>query len=179
MIWQATSNRDIELIEKQSRIENALTDFRGEIPPPSQDLPWEMRKILGCVHRDLFEQNLNVAVVRQRCRLRNNNISTRFRCAVGMGLRDYIEAGRMEAAKWLLRHKDLEIYLIAMAVGYEHQETFCRAFQRQAGCTPSEWREAQAGTGSPEDAVGSDCNVGPPASPQRQGDGHRDQEVLP
>ncbi len=143
MIWQATSRREIELIEKQSRIEGMLTEFRGDIPKPPPHLPWEMQQILGCVHRYLFDSDLNVTTVRRRCRLRNNNVTTRFRCAVGQGLRDYIEAGRVEAAKRLLCHPDVEIYLIAMAVGYEHQETFCRAFQRQTGRAPSEWREAK------------------------------------
>lgn len=179
MIWQATSRREVELIEKQNRIEEILTAFRKEIRAPSQELPWEMREILGCVHRHLFDPDLNVADVRRRCRLRNNNVSTRFRCAVGLGLRDYIEAGRMEAAKRLLRHQDLEIYLIAMAVGYEHQETFCRAFQRQAGCTPSEWREA-AVVGEGRGAVaGRGRDDGPPARPRQQPAEYLEREVRP
>lgn len=167
MIWQATSRRDVELIEKQERIDGVLAGFHEEIPPPPETLPWKMREILVCVHRHLFDPDFNVAAVRRRCRLRNNNVSTRFRCAVGMGLRDYIEAGRVEAAKRLLRHRDLEIYLISMAVGYEHQETFCRAFQRQVGCVPSEWREAQA------------ARNGTDAAARRAGGGLGEEEVQP
>ncbi len=142
MIWQAKSRRNVELVEKQQRIDSVLASFRDEIPPPPQSLPREMREILDCVQRHLFESDLNVSLVRERCRLRNNNVSTRFRCSVGIGLRDFIEVGRIEAAKQLLGHRDLEIYLIGMAVGYECQETFCRAFQRQVGCPPSEYRQA-------------------------------------
>ena len=149
MLWQATSSRGFDLLDKQELIGEVLSSFRAEIVPPRRELSWEVRAMLRYVHEHLFSPSLNVRAVRVSCRLRNNNVSTRFRCAVGVGLRDYIEAGRMAAAKRLLRHSDLEIYLIAMSVGYEHQETFCRAFRRQAGCTPSEWR---ASSGAEEEA---------------------------
>lgn len=140
MLWTAQSRRDVELLDKQERMESELDDFCRTLTNVPEDLPWEMREILEHVHENLFDSDLNVSTVRRDCRLRNNNISTRFRCSVGLGLRDYIEAARIEAASRLLHHRDLEIYLIAMAVGYDHCETFCRAFQRQKGCTPSEYR---------------------------------------
>jgi AraC-like DNA-binding protein len=145
MLWSAQSRRDVELLEKQERMEDGLDDFRRSLTELPEDLPWEMREILEHVHENLFDSDLNVSAVRRECRLRNNNISTRFRCSVGLGLRDYIEAARIEAASRLLGHRDLEIYLIAMAVGYDHPETFCRAFQRRKRCTPSEYRIGSRG----------------------------------
>lgn len=149
MLWQAQSRRDVELLEKQDRIEHELEEFLEEISGAPDSLTWEIREVLAHVHDNLFDSALNVGSVRRECRLRNNNISSRFRCSVGLGLREYIEAARIEAAGRLLHHRDLEIYLIAMAVGYDHQETFCRAFQRQKGCTPSEWRLAAPGATAP------------------------------
>lgn len=145
MTWHAKSRRDVGLVEKQDRIEDVLRSLREEIPPVPPHLPWEVRKILAYIHQHLFEQDLNAAAARLRCRLHNNNISTRFRYTVGIGLREYIEAGRLEAAKRLLGHPDLEIYLVAVSVGYRHHETFCRAFQRREGCAPSEYRETIRG----------------------------------
>jgi AraC-like DNA-binding protein len=145
MLWSAQSRRDVELLEKQERMKDGLGDFRRSLTDLPEDLPWKMREILEYVHENLFDSELNVSTVRRDCRLRNNNISSRFRCSVGLGLRDYIEAARIEAASRLLRHRDLEIYLISMAVGYDHQETFCRAFQRRKGCTPSEYRIGSSG----------------------------------
>ena len=57
---------------------------------------------------------------------------------MGRGIREYIETLRLYAASRLLRDRRFEIYLIAMAVGYEHQETFCRAFRRHFGYPPSD-----------------------------------------
>lgn len=146
MIWQVAVRRESELVQKQDRIERVLNQFCREIPRPRRDLPQDISEILLYLREHLFDLDLNVSTLRHRCSLRNNNVSARFRCAVGLGLRDYIEAGRVEAAKRLLPQDDLEIYLISMAVGYEHQETFCRAFQRQVGCAPSEWRETHVGS---------------------------------
>ena len=139
--WQATSLREIEWLEKQRKIEKILADFRANIPSVAEDVPYQIRAIFRCVHQHLFDVQMNVNWVRHRCGWRNKNISSRFRRISGVGLRDYIELGRIEAAKRLLLHHDLEIYLIATAVGYEHQETFSRAFQRQVGKLPSDWRE--------------------------------------
>ena len=151
MRWQISSARRCELLDKQDLIGEILGSFQAEIRPPPRDLPWEIRSMLAYIHEHLLSLDLNVAAVRKACRLANNNVSTRFRCAMGVGLRDYIEAGRMSAAKRLLRYEELEVYLIAMSVGYEHPETFCRAFRRHVGCTPSQWRSSSSSDGSSVD----------------------------
>lgn len=119
-----------QLFEELERIQ--MID-RPEIPCLSR----EVAAVLEFIHAHLFDSTLNVNRVKQCCRIRNNNISTRFRTTIGLGIREYIEALRLEAALRLLQCHRFEIYLIGMAVGYEHQETFCRAFQRHFGFLPS------------------------------------------
>jgi AraC family transcriptional regulator len=135
------SRREFDLIEKQRRIESLLSTIQEELTPPPDTLALDLRRVVLFIQEHLFEPGLSVGEARRRCQLHNNNISSRFRCSMGLSPRDYIEAARMKAARHLLRHPDVEIYLIAMALGYEHQETFCRAFQRNMGCPPSKWRE--------------------------------------
>jgi transcriptional regulator GlxA family with amidase domain len=142
MIAQSPWRRDAELIAKQELIDHELDRFRDEVQPDLASLPREIAEILRFVHNHLFDSGLNVAAARRSCGLRNNNVSTAFRLTVGMGLREYIETLRLQAAERLLRDGGLEVYLVAMAVGYDHQETFCRAFQRQLRQTPSEHRLA-------------------------------------
>jgi transcriptional regulator GlxA family with amidase domain len=140
MSVQAVSRRNIGLVEKRRRIDDELASFREAVGANMSTMPREIREILICIHHHLFETDLNVQAVRTKCRLRNNNVSSRFRKIVGLGLREYIEALRLHAADRLLRVGACEVYLVAMAVGYVHQETFCRAFQRHFGCVPSERR---------------------------------------
>lgn len=138
MTWLAESRRQ----DKYERIAAALEAFRSENRPRKPDgLPRDVSEVLDYVHDHLFDPELNVTTVRAGCRLRDNNISTRFRLVLGCGIREHIEDLRLRAADRLLRETDLEVYLVAMAVGYDHQETFCRAFQRHFGDSPARARE--------------------------------------
>ncbi len=125
---------DYERIESELRLAFAQNQIL------SQSFPREVAAVLDLIHGRPFEPSLNVNAVKRDCRLRNNNISTRFRTFVGLGIREYIEQLRLEAARHLLERCDIDIYLIALVVGYEHQETFCRAFHRRFGVAPSEHR---------------------------------------
>ena len=125
------------LTEKQEQMRRELERLLVQTRPDTAYLPREIAVLLEFIHNHLFDPALNVNAARNSCHIRNNNISARFRTTLGMGIREYIEALRLEAASRLLRSRRFEVYLIAMAVGYEHQETFCRAFQRRFGCSPS------------------------------------------
>jgi AraC family transcriptional regulator, glycine betaine-responsive activator len=125
------------LTRKQAEINRELERIKDADRPKTHSLPREIATVLDFIHAHLFDPALNVNAVRQGCRLRNNNISTRFRAAVGLGIREYIEALRLTAASRLIRCCNFEIYLIGMAVGYSHQETFCRAYHRHFGEPPS------------------------------------------
>lgn len=135
------------LREKQERIAAVLARFQAEQQPDAAHLPPEMGRILNDIHRHLFDPALNVNAVKARCGIRDNNVSSRFRRTLGIGIREYIEGLRLAAADRLLRDGDLEVYLVAMAIGYDHEETFCRAFRRRFGRTPSQERPgARAGS---------------------------------
>lgn len=132
------------LLDKQARLTRDLDRFRAAHPPPAHGLPRSVAEVLAHIHQHLFDPQLNASTARARCRL-NHNFSARFRCAVGLGMRDYIETLRLRAASLLLRRSDIEIYLIGTAIGYSHQETFCRAFLRHFEHTPSVHRERARG----------------------------------
>lgn len=122
--------------DKHDQMRKELNFFLRGLPQ-SPSLPRDIAAVLEFIHTHVFESSLNVNTVKHGCRIRNNNISTRFRIVLGLGIREYIETLRLYAASRLLQGQRFEVYLIAMAVGYEHQETFCRAFRRHFGCPPS------------------------------------------
>jgi|SRR6185436_1644858 len=126
---------------KQQQIAEEIDRFRLQAARPEwSGLPASVCEVLRYIHERILDPSLNVRDVRVGCGIRNHNISTQFRCAVGLGIREYIEALRLDMAQHLVQKKELEIYLVAMAVGYESQETFCRAFHRHFGCTATEYR---------------------------------------
>jgi AraC-like DNA-binding protein len=145
--YAMTSAGPSDLLSKQQEITRELSRFRARALEPA-DTPSAVREVLRFIHEHLFEPSLNVKTVRISCKLRNHNISTQFRRTVGIGIREYIEALRMDAARCLLLNQALEIYLVAVAIGYDCQETFCRAFQRHCGCTASAYRRRPLPTSS-------------------------------
>ena len=116
--------------------EESLERYLEENLPATAELPCDLRELMVCIHDSLFEQELTVKKLKVRCRIRNDNVSTRFRHQVGRGIKEYIEMHRMRAAGQMLRHPGVSVFEVAMAVGYKHVETFYQVFQRHYGCTP-------------------------------------------
>jgi AraC-like DNA-binding protein len=127
-------------MNKQKWIARELEQFRVETKKDKGSFPREVDRILTCISDHLFDPSLNVNLIRKLCGLKNNNVSTHFRWHVGSGIKEYIEVLRMRAAARLLRRQDIEVFIVAMMVGYARPETFCRAFYRSFSCTPLEFR---------------------------------------
>ena len=58
----------------------------------------------------------------------------------GMGFREKLLQARLERAKWLLRHTEESVSVIAGEVGYTYDSAFREAFCRQVGMTPQAYR---------------------------------------
>lgn len=139
-------------------------------PPPRVERGHgEVQSLLDSIHRDPFDSNLNVKQLKARCRVRDNNVSSRFRRALGVTVKGYIEKLRMQAACHLLAFDSVTVFDIALSVGYYHPQTFYNVFRRRLGCTPSAYREQLAhrrykATASPcsaEDSPGESPEIHP------------------
>lgn len=135
---------------KQSDIEVELERFREEVCSAPVKSSREMCEILEHIHQNLFDSDLNVGTIKERCRVRDNNISCRFRRVMGATIKEYIESLRLKAASRLLE-KRVPVFDVALSVGYDYPQTFYRAFQRNFECTPASLHQAtttcEAGTG--------------------------------
>jgi AraC-like DNA-binding protein len=132
------------LVAQKRLLKEKLDHFKATLEVENALWSRSIRMLLEYIHAHLFEPTLKVSAARRQCRAKNNNISTYFRQSLGMGMREYIELRRMQAATQLLAHEELEIFLIGLGVGYAHEESFARAFRRRFGCSPSEYRKELA-----------------------------------
>jgi AraC-like DNA-binding protein len=64
----------------------------------------------------------------------------------GLSFWSIVEQSRFEIAGALLRETDLKVQEIAVRIGYCKPNAFSRAFFRWAGCSPTEYRKARAGS---------------------------------
>jgi transcriptional regulator GlxA family with amidase domain len=122
-----------------------LSDFRQSLPTPMPELSWQVRRLLDVMQAELFDDGLNVETLKDRCRIRDNNVSCRFKHEVGISIRGYIETLRLDAARHLLEGGAFNASEVGMAVGYSSLQTFYRAFERRFHCTPGHLRRCGAG----------------------------------
>ena len=142
-------------VAERLEIEQELDRLRSPDLPRRPSLSYEIHDALSKIHLDPFDPDLNVKTLRGRCGIRDNNFSSRFRFTVGVTVRRYIENLRLDAAARLLEKLEVEVFDIALSVGYQHPQTFYTAFRRRFGCTPSGYRERHCET--PTSRSGGAC----------------------
>ena len=128
-------------IEQDRLIQQELDHFRRQTLMGDTTFPRDVQTVLRTIHEHLFEPELNVSVLLDRYAIRSDRIHARFKYALKMTIREYLEHQRMQAAMDLLARAELDIAYIAFSVGYANYETFLRAFRRYAGCTPGAYRK--------------------------------------
>lgn len=111
-------------------IETELARFEATLEVPAE-FPLRSRILLAAIHEQVFDAQLNVGLLRKRCRLTDHNVSSEFRHAVGMTIPEYIESIRLLAVERLRRH-GISVAGAARAVGFAHVQTYYRARSRRA-----------------------------------------------
>jgi len=67
----------------------------------------------------------------------------RFSALVGMPPIRYLTAWRLRSAKMQLRETRMSVAQLAWSVGYKSEEAFSRAFKREYGLPPVQWKSGQ------------------------------------
>lgn len=123
-----------------STLHDVLQRFLLTRKPPPGRFPREVDEMLAIIHESLFEPQFSVKVLKARCRITDNNVSSRFRLQTGIPLKAYMQVLRMEAATKLLKEHSSAIVDIATAIGFSYPQAFYRVFQKHYECTPAEYR---------------------------------------
>lgn len=66
-----------------------------------------------------------------------------FKAEIGMGIHEYINASRINAAKGMLKDGTHTIADIASLLGFSSQSHFCHAFSEAVGVTPKEYKNGK------------------------------------
>jgi AraC-like DNA-binding protein len=87
--------------------------------------------------------------------LSRSALHERFMRYVEQAPMQYLASWRMQLGATLLRESSRVVADIALAVGYDSEAAFARAFKRMVGMPPAAWRKAQADSSRYEAADGS------------------------
>jgi AraC family transcriptional regulator len=123
-----------------------------------------LQPIMAFVARNL-DADLSLSALARRVRLSRFHLQRLFRVTAHQTLKHYTERLRLDrAAAHLVGGAD-SVLRIALATGFNNHETFCRAFRRRFGLTPTAYRRrgVRAGTSSEDLArhVASSAQIGP------------------
>ncbi len=72
-----------------------------------------------------------------------SHISHQFKKQMGKSVREYLTELRMEDAKRLLRHSELDVTEIAYSVGFGDSNYFSAVFKAHVGCSPTAYRRGE------------------------------------
>ncbi len=88
-----------------------------------------------------YAGNITLADLSARFFLNPYYLSQLFKEKTGDTYLSYLVGVRMAKAKELLEETDLKVYEICQTVGYSDTNHFSKLFEKQNGCTPSEYRK--------------------------------------
>jgi AraC-like DNA-binding protein len=74
--------------------------------------------------------------------MNDSDLKRCFKCLYGDGIASYSRRQRLEAGRDLLIHSPLGVAAIALEVGFSNPSQFARAFRRQFGRNPDEFRRS-------------------------------------
>jgi AraC family transcriptional regulator len=87
-----------------------------------------------------LEQDLSLEVLAERVGFSAFHFHRIFREIIGEAVKEYIRRLRIERGAYRLKISEQTILQIALDAGFKTHESFTRAFERQFGITPSEFR---------------------------------------
>ena len=98
---------------------------------------------LAIVERE-FAQDLSLDDIARRIATSRRQLQRSFSEIGETTFRDHVTAVRMDKAAAMLVGSDLTVGQISRAVGYRQQAQFAKAFRRQYGLPPAEYRRGAA-----------------------------------
>ena len=117
----------------------ALTEGLGQQAPP---LARPLARALGFIERHHCAP-ITVASVADAAGLSESRLHAAFQAQFDVSPKRYIARERLRSAARLLETTPLPIAEIALRVGYGDQSAFTRAFRREMGRSPGDYRRAQ------------------------------------
>jgi transcriptional regulator GlxA family with amidase domain len=100
----------------------------------------KLRELIAFVHGHL-EQDLGVERLAEEARLSPRHFARLFRQSMGMPPGEFVERARLSEAVARLTKTEVPIETISASVGYRSADAFSRAFRRQFGIAPSDYRD--------------------------------------
>ena len=99
-----------------------------------------IKDILDYIHQNYMDENMGLSYISEKFGINEKYLSQFFKEETGENFSVYVEKLRLEQAVSLLNRSKLSVKNISVKVGYSNINTFYKAFKRQFGVSPSNYR---------------------------------------
>ena len=130
------------LLDNRLRIQKILRD-QTSVPGPDvtdgmnpHDKDF-LAKLFGLVEKHLSEEDFNVTTLALELGMSRTSLFSKTKSLLGESPQAFLTSFRLNRAKELLRHGDLNVSEVAYKVGFSTLTGFSRSFKNQFGVPPS------------------------------------------
>lgn len=110
--------------------------------PPGRLAPWQLQQVYRMLEEEESDgHRLTVEQIARRCGMSSRHLMRAFKATTGLTVHQYASEVRMRRTVALLREFDLPLKVLAAKLGFTSASAFSAAFRKDAGCTPSEFRD--------------------------------------
>lgn len=99
----------------------------------------QLSRVLSCINNNL-NGDLSVEKLAEVAAMSRSTFIQHFKTVLGLAPGEYVQNARISLAKKLIL-KDKPMSIICFEVGYEDASGFSRAFKKNTGMTPREWKK--------------------------------------
>ncbi|MCK5844368.1 MAG: AraC family transcriptional regulator [Victivallales bacterium] len=122
-------------------------------PESSESTELLVPKCVDLIEASFQEGELNVNWLADKLEVNRSSLSRVFHKKAGITIIDYIIACRMQHSLFLLKETDMAIAEIAGECGYSHPDYFSKAFRKNMGKSPREFRGLSQSSDSRENVT--------------------------
>jgi AraC-like DNA-binding protein len=95
--------------------------------------------VVRIIEENLDNQEFGVDMLSRKVAMSAPILYKKIKAVSNMSVNDFIKSIRLKRAAELLREKQLNVFEVAQAVGYNDRKYFSKEFKKQFGKTPSEY----------------------------------------
>ncbi len=122
-------------------VDNFLCFLREKQKEDQKQYSKPIVQAMDYIYQNYSDIELGINDIADYVRLSTGHLCVLFKKETGKTLNNYISEVRITQAKRLLEEKNLKVYEISEAVGFQSSQYFSQVFYKLAGMTPNEYQK--------------------------------------
>ncbi len=102
-----------------------------------------LNKVMLIIDEHMDDPEFGVAMLSTKVAMSQPILYKKLKALTDMSVNDFIKSIRLKKAAYLLQQKQMTVYEIAYAVGYNDRKYFSQEFKKQFGKTPSDYAQGE------------------------------------